>query len=76
MALMLSVTYEAFLEAGVSEAKARAAAQEVAALDHRLNRIESKLDSNVTLTKINLALTLLILAAIVGAAVTLLTGKI
>ena len=52
-----------------------AAAQEVAALDHRLNRIESKLDSNVILAKINLALTLLILAAIVGAAVTLLTGK-
>ncbi len=68
MALMLSDTYEALIEAGASEAKARAAAQEVAALDQRLGRIESKLNLNLTLT-------LLILVAIVGAAASLLTGK-
>ena len=40
MALMLSKTYDAFREAGASEDKARAAAEEVANLHSRLTRIE------------------------------------
>lgn len=50
MALMLSDTYEALIEAGASEAKAKAAAQEVAALDRRLLRLEVMLGINLTIT--------------------------
>ena len=47
MAVMLSETYEAFKEAGASDARARAAA-EIAAFESRLVRVETKL--NVVLT--------------------------
>ena len=50
MALMLSDTYDALVEAGASEAKAKAAAQEVAALDRRLLRLEVMLGINITIT--------------------------
>ena len=48
MAVMLSETYEAFKEAGASDARARAAAGEIAAFESRLVRVETKL--NVVLT--------------------------
>ncbi len=44
MAVMLSETYEALREAGASEARARAAAEEIAAFESRLIRVETKLD--------------------------------
>ena len=50
MALMLSDTYDALIEAGASESKAKAAAQEVAALDRRLLRLEVMLGINLTIT--------------------------
>ena len=50
MALMLSDTYDALIEAGASETKAKAAAQEVAALDRRLLRLEVMLGINLTIT--------------------------
>ena len=50
MALMLSDTYDALIEAGASEAKAKAAAQEVAPLDRRLPRLEVMLGINLTIT--------------------------
>ena len=40
MGIMVSEVYDAFVEAGASEAKARAAAEEIAHFDRRLNRIE------------------------------------
>ncbi len=48
MAVMLSETYEAFKEAGASDARARAAAEKIAAFESRLVRVETKL--NVVLT--------------------------
>ena len=50
MALMLSDTYDALIEAGASETKAKAAAREVAALDGRLLRLEVMLGINITIT--------------------------
>ena len=50
MALILSDTYDALIEAGASETKAKAAAQEVAALDRRLLRLEVMLGINITIT--------------------------
>jgi hypothetical protein len=41
--LMVSEVYDALIEAGASEAKARAAAQAVAAHEHRLAKIENDL---------------------------------
>ena len=42
MPVMLSKTYEAFKEAGASDERAREAAEEIAAFDARLIRVESK----------------------------------
>lgn len=44
MPVMLSKTYEAFKEAGASDERAREAAEEIAAFDARLIRVESKLN--------------------------------
>ncbi len=44
MAVMLSETYEALKEAGASEARARAASEEIAAFKSRLMRVETKLN--------------------------------
>ena len=41
MALMLSKTYDALLAAGAPEDKARDAAEEIAAYENRLTRIET-----------------------------------
>jgi hypothetical protein len=41
MALMLSKTYDALLAAGAPEGKARDAAEEIAAYENRLTRIET-----------------------------------
>ncbi len=49
MALMLSDTYDALIEAGASETKAKAAAQEVAALDRRFLRLEVMLGINIAI---------------------------
>ena len=43
MALMLSKTYDALRAAGAPEDKAREAAEEIASLDERLNRIDRRL---------------------------------
>ena len=50
MALMPSDTCDALIEAGASDTKAQAAAQEVAALDRRLLRLEVMLGINITIT--------------------------
>ena len=42
MAVMLSDTYAAFRDAGVSEDRARAAAEEIAGFESRLVRLEVK----------------------------------
>ncbi len=44
MPVMLSKTYEAFKEAGASDERAREAAEESAAFDARLIRVEPKLN--------------------------------
>ncbi len=44
MALILDTLYDALKAAGASEEQARAAARDVAAYDHRLNRIERDLN--------------------------------
>lgn len=43
MPIMLSHTYDAFKAAGVSEATARAASQEIAGFENRLSRMELRL---------------------------------
>ena len=43
MAIMLAKTYAAFKSAGVSEAEATAAAEEIAGYENRLTRIEADL---------------------------------
>ncbi len=43
MAVLLSETYEALKEAGASEARAGAAAEEIAAFESRLVRVETEL---------------------------------
>jgi hypothetical protein len=45
MALMSSELYDALLEAGASEAKARKAAEAVAAYDNRFMILEGKIDT-------------------------------
>ncbi len=45
MALMLSSLYDALLDAGASEEKARKAAEEAAMYETRLTRIDSTLES-------------------------------
>lgn len=40
MAIMLSRIYDALIGAGASEAKARAAAEEIASFENRLTRLE------------------------------------
>jgi hypothetical protein len=45
MALMSSERYDALLEAGASEAKARKAAEAVAASDNRFTILEGKIDT-------------------------------
>ncbi|MDE0354693.1 MAG: integrase [Gemmatimonadota bacterium] len=65
MAVMLSETYQAFIEAGASEEKAQAAAQEIANFEQRLVRIESKLNLLITLV-------VTILVFVLGAAATIL----
>jgi len=50
MALILSETYDALIEAGASETNAKAAAQEVAAHDRPLLRLEVMLGINITIT--------------------------
>ena len=45
MALMSSELYDALLEAGASEAKARKAAEAVAAYDNRFTVLEGKIDT-------------------------------
>ncbi len=49
MPVMLSDTYEALISAGADEAKAKAAAEEIAHFDRRLNRIEVPLGIIVAL---------------------------
>ena len=44
MLVMLSKTYEAFKDAGVSDERAREAAEEIAAFDARLIRVKSKIN--------------------------------
>ena len=44
MPVMLSKTYEAFKDAGASDERTREAAEEIAAFDARLIRVESKIN--------------------------------
>ena len=72
MAVMLSDTYQAFIEAGASEEKAQAAAQEIANFEQRLVRIESKLDLLAAKQNLLLTLVVTILVFVLGAAATVL----
>ncbi len=65
MAVMLSDTYQAFIEAGASEEKAQAAAQQIANFEQRLVRIESKPNLLITLV-------VTILVVVLGSAATVL----
>lgn len=47
---MLSKTYDALRAAGAPEDKARAAAEEIASLDNRLPRLETKVNVNIALS--------------------------
>ena len=47
MPVMMSDTYDALIEAGASEPKARAAAQEVAKLDAALDRLEDRITAKL-----------------------------
>jgi hypothetical protein len=62
LALQLGALREALIEAGASPEKASKAAEEVAAFEVRLSRIESRLDVLTWMVGFNLALTV----AIVG----------
>jgi hypothetical protein len=62
LALQLGALREALIEAGASPEKAGKAAEEVAAFEVRLSRIESPLDVLTWMVGLNLALTV----AIVG----------
>lgn len=61
MALMLSSLYDALLEAGASEEKARKAAEEAASYEARFQSVERKLDVLTWMVGVNLVLTLGIL---------------
>ena len=58
MALMLSSLYDALLEAGASEEKARKAAEEAASYEARLQAVERKLDVLTWMVGFNLVFTL------------------
>jgi hypothetical protein len=59
--LMVSEVYDALIEAGASEAKARAAAEAVAAHEHRFAKIENQLAVLTWMVTTNIALTLAVL---------------
>ena len=61
MALMMSKLYEALLEAGASEGKAREAAEEAAAYEARFQRVENDLSVLKWMVGTNIILTLGIL---------------
>jgi hypothetical protein len=58
MPLMLSEVYDALLEAGASEEKAKKAAEAIAGYDNRLARMERRLDVLTYMIGANLTLTL------------------
>jgi hypothetical protein len=58
MPLMLSKLYDALLEAGASDAKAREAAEELAAYENRFQRIETDLSVLKWMVGFNLIVTL------------------
>jgi hypothetical protein len=57
MSLMLSSLYDALLEAGASEEKARKAAEEAAAYENRFQAVERKLDVLTWMVSFNLVMT-------------------
>ena len=59
--LMVSEVYDALVEAGASEAKARAAAEAVAAHEHRFAKIEGDLSVVKWMVTTNIGLTLVVL---------------
>lgn len=56
MTTMLSEVYDALLEAGASQEKARKAAEAVASYENRFNKIEAKLDTEFTAVRGELSL--------------------
>ncbi len=65
MALMLAKTYDALVAAGAPEDKARAAAEEIAGFDERLNRIDTKLSVIDTKLSVVIAGLLLVVGGVV-----------
>ena len=59
--LMISEVYDALIEAGASESKARAAAQAVAAHEHRFAKIENDLSVLKWMATTGIALNVVIL---------------
>lgn len=57
MPLMLSSLYDALVEAGASDAKARQAAEEAASYEHRFQSVERKLDVLTWMVSFDLLLT-------------------
>lgn len=66
MALMLSKLYDALLEAGASEHKARDAAEEAAAYEARFQRIETELTVLKWMVGTNIAVTLVGVSIMIG----------
>ena len=58
MAVLLSQTYSALKEAGVSDERARAAAEEIAGFEARVVRLEPKMNVVVALSLLILGLLL------------------
>ena len=58
MAVLLSETYAALKEAGVSDDRARAAAEEIAGFDARIVRLEVKMNVVIALNLLTIGLLL------------------
>ena len=66
MSMMIGGLYDALREAGVSQDKARAAAEEVATYDSRLNKIEKDLAVLKWMVGFNMAMTASIMFKLFG----------
>ena len=73
MPIMMSRLYAALKLAGVSDDKAIEAAEEIAAYENRLANIESRLSVLTWMVGFNIAMTVAILASLIGRAIGRLT---
>lgn len=66
MTTMLSEVYDALIEAGASQEKARKAAEAVAGYENRFARIESKMDTEFALVRGELTLMKWMIGLVLG----------